>query len=264
MKKILMCPPDHFSIKYEINPWMHIENKVNPLKAKEEFFKLKSVYQDLNVNILEIPQNKNPPDMVYAANFGFPKNNFFIKSNFKFKERKKESHLSKIYFEKLGFKIKELPQDIKFEGQGDLLTNGKSYFFGWGKRSDFKAKKYLADFLEQEIIDFKLIDPYYYHLDTCFAPIDKKTVVVNPNAFEKKDIDKINKLFQNVISVSKNDNKLFACNLVVTGKTIVIGKGISNKLKEDFKRYGFTAIETPTSEFIKGGGSVKCLTLEFY
>lgn len=259
-----MCPPDHFSIKYEINPWMHVENKVNPLKANEEFLNLKSIYQSLRVDVIEIPQDKDLPDMVYAANFGFPKNNFFIKSNFKFNERKKESQLSQIYFEKLGFKIKGLPENIKFEGQGDLLTNGKNYFFGWGKRSDFSAKKYLSKFFDSKIIDFKLIDPFYYHLDTCFAPIGEKTAVINPDAFEEKDLDRINKLFPNVISVSKNDNKIFACNLVVVGKTIVIGKGISKKLKEDFKKSGYTTIETSTYEFIKGGGSVKCLTLEFY
>lgn len=264
MKKVLMCPPDYFSIKYEINPWMHLENNVNPVKAKQEFLNLKRVYQNLGVDVLEIPQDKYLPDMVYAANFGFPKNNIFIKSNFKFIHRKKESEIIKTFFEKLGFKIKELPENIKFEGQGDLLTNGKNYFFGWGKRSEYGAKKYLADFLGSEIIDFKLIDPYYYHLDTCFAPLDKETVVINPKAFEQKDLDKINNLFPNIIFVNPADNKLLACNLVVIGKIIVVGKGISNKLKNDFKKYGYTAIETPTYEFIKGGGSVKCLTLEFY
>lgn len=264
MKRVLMCPPDYFSIRYEINPWMHIENSVDPQKAREEFLTLKNVYQSLEVDVLEINQDKDLPDMVYTANFGFPKNNFFIKSNFKFKQRKKESNLCKSFFEKLGFKIHELPEDINFEGQGDLLTNGKNYFFGWGKRSDYSAKKYLSNFLESEIIDFKLINPYYYHLDTCFAPLDKKTAVINPTAFEKKDLDKINKLFPNVIFADPNDNKIFACNLVVVGKIIVIEKGVSNKLKKDFNKYGYSTVEVPTYEFIKGGGSVKCLTLEFY
>lgn len=259
-----MCPPTYFSIRYEINPWMHIENNVNPVKAKQEFLHLKSVYQSLGIDLIEINQDKNLPDMVYAANFGFPKNNFFIKSNFKFRQRKKESELSKSFFKKLGFAIKELPENITFEGQGDLLTNGKNYFMGWGKRSDFNAKKYLSDFLESEIIDFKLIDPYYYHLDTCFAPLDQKTAVINPVAFEKKDLDKVSKLFRNVISVGPNDNKILACNLVVVEKTIVIGKGVSSMLKHEISKYGFTIIEVPIYEFLKGGGGVKCLTLEFY
>lgn len=264
MKKVLMCPPTYFSIRYEINPWMHIENNVDPLKATNEFLNLKRVYKSLDVNVLEINQDKNLPDMVYAANFGFPKDNLFIKSNFKFRQRKKESELSKSYFEKLGFRIEELPEDISFEGQGDLLTNGKNYFFGWGKRSDLNAKKYLADLLKSEIIDFKLIDPYYYHLDTCFTPLDEKTVALNPTAFEQKDLDKISKIFENTILVAPIDNKILACNLVVIDNFIVIEKGISNTLKEQLKKHGFTIIEVPTDEFIKGGGSVKCLTLEFY
>jgi N-dimethylarginine dimethylaminohydrolase len=264
MKKVLLCPPKFYDIEYEINPWMHIENKVEQEKVKKEFEELKKVYQRLGVEILEIEQEKGLPDMVYAANFGFPKNNLFIPSNYLYKERKNETKFAIKYFEKLGFSIKSLPDEIYFEGQGDLLTVGGKYFYGYGKRSDQKAKEYLEKFLGASLIDFKLINPYYYHLDTCFAPFDKSTVAINKESFLPEGLETVYQNFPHVIEVSKEDNGLIACNLVVVGKTIVIGKGISQKLKEDFAKFGFLAIEVPMQEYRKGGGSIKCLTLEFH
>ena len=32
-----MCPPKHYAIKYEINPWMHTDNDVDQSKAQEEY-----------------------------------------------------------------------------------------------------------------------------------------------------------------------------------------------------------------------------------
>lgn len=264
MKKILLCPPKYYNIEYEINPWMDVRNKVNQQKVQEEYQRLKKVYENLNCEILEIEQGIGLPDMVYAANLGSPQNNIFIKSNFKFNERKKEADIAKKYFQKLNFSIKELPENITFEGQGDLLKAGDKYVLGWGKRTDKEAKKYLSEFLNADIIDFKLIDPYHYHLDTCFLPLNKNTVVINPHSFEEEGLEKIIKNFKNIIYVDKKDNDILACNALVVGETVVIGKGISKKLKDDFKTAGFDTQEVEMREFRKGGGSVKCLTLEFY
>jgi N-dimethylarginine dimethylaminohydrolase len=264
MKKILLCPPTFYDIEYEINPWMHVEDKVDKKKVLQEYESLKRVYSSLGVKVYEISPIKGLPDMVYAANFGFVKNKTFIKSNFKYPQRRKESIYSKKYFQKIGFKILELPKEIIFEGQGDLLFSGKKYVMGYGKRTDIKAKKYLEKFLNSEILEFKLSDPYFYHFDMSFAALDEKTVVINKHSFDKKGLEKIYKNFPNVILASKSDNQNFACNLVMVGKNIVVGKGISEELKSSFSKFGFKVNEVDMAEYRKGGGSIKCLTLEFF
>lgn len=264
MKKVLLCPPTHFALEYQINPWMDLTKKIDRQKAFDEYNLLKQTYIDLGCEVLEIEQGKELPDMVFAANCGFPVKKTFIKANFKYKERKKEAELAKKYFEKLGFTIRELPKHISFEGQGDLFTIGGKYFLGWGKRTDFEAKKYLEDILETKIIDFKMVDPYYYHLDTCFLPLDRDTVAINPYSFEKEGLEILKKHFKHIIRVGKEDNNILACNGVVVDKTIVISRGISKSLKDDFQKAGFTTKEVSTEEFLKSGGSVKCLTLEFF
>jgi len=224
MKKVLLCPPGFYDITYEINPWMHVENKVNQAKVKKEFEDLISIYKELHLTILKIPQERGLPDMVYSANFGFPIGNTFIISNFKFPERQKESIYAKNYFQKLGYVIEELPKNIAFEGQGDLLTIGGKFFMGWGKRSDKSAKRYLEKIFKNPIIDFELINPYYYHLDTCFLPLTNNTVAINPQSFTKKGLVTLKKTFKHIIEVSPEDNNLIACNAVVVNKTIFIGK----------------------------------------
>ncbi|MDQ1372815.1 MAG: hypothetical protein QOJ09_153, partial [Actinomycetota bacterium] len=36
-RRYLMCPPEHFGVLYEINPWMHREVTVDPEKAREQW-----------------------------------------------------------------------------------------------------------------------------------------------------------------------------------------------------------------------------------
>ncbi|MCL5438998.1 MAG: arginine deiminase-related protein [Patescibacteria group bacterium] len=264
MKKILLCPPDFYDIEYEINPWMNTNNKVDKERVRDEYEQLKEVYLKLGAEVLEIPAEPGLPDMVYAANFGFPKGNTFIKSNFRFLQRRPEADFAAKFLEAKGFMTYSLPQNVFFEGQGDLLKINGKYFFGWGKRSSFSAKKYLAEKLTGEILDFKLNDPYFYHLDMSLGPLDKNTLVINPRSFLKKDLEKLYKNFKNIIETSIDDNKMMACNLVVVGHTVVIGKGISGQLKKDIEKYGFEVREVQMDEYRKGGGSVKCNTLEFF
>ena len=264
MKKVLLCPPTFYDIEYEINPWMHVQNKVNNRKALGEYEALKNAYKSLGLEVLEITPVKGLPDMVYAANLGFPFGNKFAVSNFRYEQRRKESNFAKEYFEDLGFKIVTFSENIYFEGQGDLTTAGGKYFMGWGKRSSREAKDILNQELGINCIDLELRDPYFYHLDMSLGPLDSKTALINPRSFTQEGLLKLKGEFDNIIETSEEDNKFMACNLVTVAKTVVIAKGISDKLKNDIKKYGFDVVEISMDEFRKGGGSIKCLTLEFY
>jgi N-dimethylarginine dimethylaminohydrolase len=264
MKKILLCPPAFYDIEYEINPWMHLKNKVNRRKVYEEYKNLKATYESLGVEVLEINPVKGLPDMVYAANLGFPLGNKFVLANFKYKQRRKEADYAKVFFQKLGFEIVDLPDKLYFEGQGDLLTVGGKFFLGWGKRSSKEMKDVLNDKVGIKCIDLELQDPYFYHLDMSLGPLDSKTALVRPGSFIKEGLSKLRKEFPNIIETTEKDDKFMACNLVVVGKTVIIAKGISAKLKSSIRKYGFKVVEIPMDEFRKGGGSIKCLTLEFY
>jgi len=62
------------------------------------------------------------------------------------------------------------------------------------------------------------------------------------------------------IEVSDEDAANFACNAVCINDTIVVNK-MSDQLIMKLRSFGFSVIQTPMTEFMKAGGSVKCLTL---
>lgn len=263
-KRVLLCPPKYYDIEYVINPWMNLENKVDFEKANDEYNQLKKTFEDLGAEVLEIIPAPGLPDMVYTANAGFPSGNRFIKSNFRFQQRIKEADLARSFFEKMDFKILTIPDNIYFEGQGDLLTVGGKYFFGYGKRSSVEAKDFLSQMLGTKVITFELNDPYYYHLDMSLGLLDEKTAIVNTRSFTREGMLRLRNEIPNVIEASEHDNDVMACNLVVIGKTVVLGKGISEDLKKKIKKAGFDLREVSMEEYRKGGGSVKCCTLEFF
>lgn len=258
-----MCSPLYFTIAYEINPWMHRENQVDQEKAIKQYDKLKKTYQTLGVEVIEIEPHISLPDMVYTANFGCMEGDMFIKSNFRYLQRRKESDLAARFLKKtLDCRISSIPDNIFFEGQGDLLKNHVRYFFGHGFRSQKEALPYLQDILPLPIIDLALTNPYFYHLDTCFAPLSQDAVIINPAAFPQESLKKIRQYFSFVIETDEKDNTHMACNLVVVGKTIVVGKGISKNLRKKCENIGFTVLEINMSEYLKGGGSIKCVSFE--
>jgi N-dimethylarginine dimethylaminohydrolase len=264
MKKILMCPPNYFDVEYEINPWMNKDNKVNRVAVLNTYSAVKSVYDAVGFPVYEIEQEKGLPDMVYTANIGYAEGNVFLRSNFKHPERRKEPKLAADFLKQNGFEIHTVPEEIFFEGEGDVIRSDKKYFMGHGKRTDPRAKKYLEETFKKEFIDLELIDPYYYHLDTCFAPLNDDVVVINRKSFTPEALGKIEKSFNKIIDTNDQDNKVLACNLVVAGNVVVLGKGISPELSENIKKEGFEVREIDMSEYMKGGESVKCITFEIF
>ena len=55
----------------------------------------------------------------------------------------------------------------------------------------------------------------------------------------------------------------FACNAVNLKNKVIVNKA-SNHLKSELHKLDFDVIEIDLSEFIKAGGSAKCLTLKLY
>src|SRR5437763_8547082 len=69
-KRLLMCPPDHFDVVYEINPWMHTDDGVDVTLARTQWRALQSVYRNLGYEIDSIDGEPGLPDMVFTANGG--------------------------------------------------------------------------------------------------------------------------------------------------------------------------------------------------
>lgn len=264
MKKLLMCKPGYFNVSYVINPWMNTNiGRVNQPLAIKQWQTLFDILTNMaEINLIEPVAGL--PDMVFTANAGLVnKHKQVIVSNFRYPERQNESQHYCKYFTEAGYKIINIPEEIVFEGAGDALfdSNGELWI-GSGPRSDAVAAKIINNAMHMDVNSVELIDPRWYHLDTAFCPISGGYVLAYQKAFSVSSISLIqNKLGNKVIWVSDQDAIDFACNAVCLDHEIILYRA-SNELKAALKRYNFSVTEIDVSEFIKSGGSCKCMTLE--
>ncbi|HRN70700.1 MAG TPA: arginine deiminase family protein [Candidatus Woesebacteria bacterium] len=264
MQKLLLCPPTYFDIAYAINPWMHIDKKVSRIKVLEEYTNLKNKYTELGVEFDELQPTQGLPDQVYTTDMGLPVGKLFIKSNFKYGQRKPEATIGAEYFTSLGYAVYNIPPSLSFEGEGDLIKNGDRYFMGWGQRTMYEAEEYLSIALQKQVIPLKLIHPSFFHLDTCFAPLNTDVAMYYPKAFSTDSKQTLSKYFKKLIAIEQLDADVFACNLIILENNIVIHGELSYSLKKEIEKYGFIIHTVDMSEYLKGGGSVKCVSLQIF
>ena len=263
MKNILMCEPRYFDVSYDINPWM-TNNKglVDKELAEHQWQEL---YNSLGgvTNIKLIPPYNGLPDMVFTANAGFykKKHNIVYVSKFQNKERKEEENHFISWFIMNGYSVCQ--PKIAFEGEGDLLKGEDHiHWFGHGFRSDRKVKNTFPFTEFHNSKHLEMVDPRFYHLDTCFMPLKNGGGVLwFPEAFSKESQERIRKNInrKRSIEVTEQEALTFCCNSVVIKNNIFMprSKTVAGKLEE----LGFYVRQFDMSEFMKSGGACKCLVM---
>ena len=264
MPSLLMCRPVHYTIAYEINPWMHVRRQVARRRAAAQWRRLHAVLtKELKLPVRLVRPVPGLPDLVFTANAGLVAGRTFIRSNFRHPERQGEEAVFEAYFAARGFRVVTLPRAFNFEGEGDALWLGRTLVLGFRFRSEAPSHDTLSRLVRAEVLPVELIDRRFYHLDTCFCPLDAKTVLWYPKAFDRYARRVIERLAAETIAVSEADAKRFVCNAVVVGRSIVLQAGASSRVTRALARRGFRLHPVDLSEFLKAGGSAKCLVLRF-
>ena len=264
MPTLLMCPPDFFDIEYSINPWMDTRDRAADSKT-DQWNQLKVTFENLGVTVKLMQPQKGLPDLVYI-DAGVLMDKTFIPSNFMYPERQPEREHFRTGFAENGYEILDLPDTFTFEGHGDTLWAGKRLYIGYGFRSTLEAADAIAKELhkrrpEVEVVPLKLTDERFYHLDTTFCPLNDRQAMYFKGGISAEAEEAILSQFEEVFEVSEEDAKKFACNAVVIGDQVVIPAG-TDETCEKLQALGFTTHQVPMTEFIKGGGACKCLSME--
>ncbi|WP_353068660.1 arginine deiminase-related protein [Tunturibacter empetritectus] len=261
----LMCPPKLYDVNYVINPWMagnvHASSRT---RAAEQWQRLyEAVSTIANVQLVE-PQ-PGSPDMVFTANAGLERNGTVAISSFFHPERQGEEPHFRRWFEQAGYKVIGTPRATPFEGEGDALfsTDGTRLFVGYGPRTVPSSHQALRKIWDIEVTSLHLTDPRFYHLDTCFAPLEGGYVMYFPEAFDRASLDKIEAFYplEKRIIVAESDAVCFACNAINVDRTIILNN-ISSDLRRQLESRGFDVIEVTLTEFLKAGGAAKCLVMK--
>lgn len=260
-RSVLMCRPEYYRIDYEINPWMRRANAVDGPVADRQWDSLVTLLRGSGVDVLLVPQAANVPDMVFTANAGVVLGRRFIPSNFRFPERQPEAGLFVEWFEDHGFQVETVHEPHYWEGEGDVLDAGDAVFAGFRFRTHAGALDHLDEILGKPVHRLELTNPRFYHLDTCFFPLGGGRIVYYPGAFTAQGLALIETSFRDTFAVPEVEANRFACNAVVAGRSHVILNSGCPATEAALQQWGFTPLATPMDEFIKAGGSVKCLLL---
>ena len=262
--RFLMCPPSIFDVEYVINPWM--EGKLHATEgqiAQDQWTALHTlVSQNARAEILTPVAGL--PDLVFTANAGLVYRETVILSNFLCPERQGESPVNERWFRSQGFKLAFIPDSIPFEGAGDaLFDRGKPLlWFGHGFRSDLRALPHLAKITGGLVQPLQLSDRRFYHLDTCFCPLDGGHLLYFPGGFDAAGNAAIEHHVppEKRLAVPEADAVRFTCNAINIGNTVILNDA-SDRTVQWLEERGFNVVKTRLQEFMKSGGAAKCLSL---
>ncbi len=275
-RRYLVCSPEHFTVAYEINPYMHVEVRPDPERAMSEHQALVSTLEEAGAQVERLCPVEGLPDLVFCANAGLvdcaaggPKR--FVPSRFRHPERQGESAHDTAWFAENGFEVAELPGDEPFEGAGDALpfqasgvatspAPGPVMLAGYKMRSSISAHAAISELLGAPVRSVELVDERYYHVDLVFCPLDGQHALVAPQGLDRYGCKVVEALVPEPVWLEEDEAASFCANSVVVGRVVVM-PACSPRLGRLLEKAGFEVAVTPVGEFQKAGGGVRCLTL---
>ena len=260
----LMCPPEWYDVDYVINPWM--AGNIHQPSRDTAFMQWKNLYQELQriADVRLLHAREGAPDMVFVAHAAVVQHGVAAVSSFTHPQRQTEEQHVRQWLEDVGFLIWATPRETSFEGEGDALfdANGAHLWAGHGVRTCKISHKHVGNAWHTPVTSLHLVDPRFYHLDLCFAPLSEGYLLYFPGAFDAASRKKIEAAYtaDKRIVVSELEATQFACNVINAGRNILMGR-VETDLPKRLMERGFEVIELELGEFQRGGGSAKALAL---
>jgi len=264
-RRYLMCPPRHFGVLYEINPWMHREVVVDPDIAMTQWEGLAATLRSAGAAVEVIEPQQHVPDMVFTANAGLVSGRRFVPSHFRHPERQAETEVFAAWFAAAGHEVRRLPAASTHEGAGDALpfapTDGPPVLLsGYRPRSDAAAATELGALLGCPVRAVELVDERLYHVDLTFCPLDDRRAICAPLGWDAYGRKVVEALVPEPLWLTDDEALAFTANSVVVGTTVVMPV-VPVRVGRQLEAWGFTPVAVDVGEFLKAGGGCRCLTL---
>ncbi|SKZ19622.1 ornithine aminotransferase [Mycobacteroides abscessus subsp. abscessus] len=198
--------------------------------------------------------------MVYAANGGLVVDGKAVAARFLHPERAPEGEHYTAWLHTCGADAVHETVGVQ-EGEGDFLLVGRRILAGTGFRTHPDTHAEVASITGLPVVGLELIDPRFYHLDTALGVLDDDTIAYFPDAFSPASRAVLADLYPDAIIATESDAVVLGLNLVSDGRHVVMtdaAPGLESRLRDA----GYLPITVDLSELLKGGGGVKCCTLE--
>ncbi|WP_232298697.1 dimethylarginine dimethylaminohydrolase family protein [Granulicella tundricola] len=260
----LMCSPEWYDVGYVINPWM-AGNLHRPTRDAS-FAQWRGLYEALGriADVKLLHPRQGSPDMVFVGHTALVHHGVAAVSSFAHAERQPEERHLRRWLQEAGFLLWDTPRETCFEGEGDALfdSDGRHLWAAHGARTCKYSHGHVAEAWHVQVTSLHLVDPRFYHLDTCFAPLSGGRVLYYPGAFDAMSLALIEAAYpaERRIMATESEAAQFGCNVINIGRDVLMHKA-SGRLAERLRAAGYAVTELPLGEFLKGGGSAKSLAL---
>jgi N-dimethylarginine dimethylaminohydrolase len=259
-RRYLMCPPLHFGVLYEINPWMSNEVTVDADAANEQWSGLVATLRAAGAEVVVVEPRAEVPDMVFTANAGLVSGSTFVPAHFRHPQRQAETEIFATWFDANGWRVDRLPRDLDHEGAGDALPFNGVLLSGYRIRSDAAAGQVLSEKLRAPVRAIELVDERMYHIDLTFCPLDSRRALCAPLGWDAYGIKVVEALVPEPLWLEDDEALSFCANTVVVGDRVVMGR-VPPRVGRILEGWGFSVVECSVGEFLKAGGGCRCLTL---
>ncbi|GIF25003.1 amidinotransferase [Paractinoplanes tereljensis] len=258
-----MCPPEHFTVEYAINPWMDITVPVDAALAVKQWDLLRNTLVDLGHTVHVLEPVAGLPDMVYAANGAFSVDGTVYGARFRYPQRADEAGAHRAFYTRSAWTYKT-PEHVN-EGEGDFTylpgAHGGVILAGYGFRTEPAAHAEAQEMLGRPVVSLRLVDPAYYHLDTALAALDDHNVTYYPDAFSPASQRVLAQLFPDAVLADRVDAEAFGLNLVSDGRHVILNTE-ATAMGAKVRAAGYHPVHVELTELKRGGGSVKCAVAE--
>lgn len=270
----VLCPPDRFDVIDVKNPFMagnagHVDKDA----AKREWGALRDAFSGAGARVELLAPLDSCEDMVFCANTALlgidaQGRKTCLPGRMAFESRRPEVAVMVAWARANGYRVVDdfAEPGLGFEGSGDAIWHpGRRLLWGgYGWRTDPLVYPGVAEAFGVPVIALALTDSTFYHLDTCFVPLDERTVLVHAAALSTEGIDLVRRVFERVIEVDSDEARRFACNAALLAPGVVAidrrAAATGNRLRE----LGYEVVSLDTGEFLKSGGSVYCMKNAFF
>lgn len=270
----VLCPPDHFTVSYVINPWMDPDDWARnrdeyERAARDGWQALADALKDAGAEIHILPARPGVPDLVFTANIASVIDGKAMLARFRHPERRAEEPLIAAFFAELErrgivHEIRTPPQGETFEGAGDAILDEARgvIWMGHGPRTSPGMARVLEDYYDLPVIPLKLVDPRFYHLDTCFCPLSGGEVIWFPAALDAASAAEVRRRVpaDKRIAIEEDNATLLAANAVCIGRKVIAGD-MTDDLRKELGQRGYEVALPRIGAFARSGGSAYCLTL---
>jgi len=263
--RFLVCPPTHYAISYDINPWMTRNVGYAAPEARRQWDRfVETLLCAGDVALVEVEANEHVPDLVFTANAALISGNLAIVSSFRYPERRREQGIFRAALARAGLATTYLRQTY-FEGAGDALFDRVRplCYAGYGWRTERSATLQLQEIVGCRVLPLLLVDERFFHLDTALCPLASGHVLAYMDAFSPHAQTLLRRAVEPgyLIEVGMDDALALACNAVEVGTDALVLHSASRSLRERLHDAGYRVFCTELDEFIRAGGSAKNLTL---